>query len=221
MIKLTVDGKVIEAEGGKSLLQVCLDNGIYIPNLCFLEEMANPPASCRLCFVEIEGESRPVTSCKVRVEEGMVVRTDTEPVRELQRAVFNLLFSAHHMDCKNCLSRKTCQLQRIAKFLGIRLKARKLEELGRDLTLQPEHPFFELLPARCILCHKCLYVCRQRNESPVLTIVRRGFDSAIGCYEGIDSENLPCGECGACVEVCPVSAIVPKKEDLKEAAPGI
>ena len=212
MIKLTIDGKQIEAEEGNSLLQVCLDNDIYVPNLCFLEKMTDPPASCRMCFVEIEGEEKPVTSCKVKVADGMTVRTDTEPVRQLQRTIFQLLFSAHHMECKNCGSRKTCQLQRIAKFLGVKLKAKKLDELGRNPDVKAEHPCFDLLPARCILCHKCIYVCKERQGESFLSVNSAGFDSVVSFAADKDPETAPCKDCGACVEICPVSAIVPKKE---------
>ena len=77
MPKIRVDGKEIETKQGTTLLQACLDNDIYIPNLCFLESMEDPSASCRMCFVEIEGEKQPITSCTVNVKDDMVVKTDT------------------------------------------------------------------------------------------------------------------------------------------------
>lgn len=218
MIKLIVDGKQIEAAEGTTVLQACLDNEIYIPNLCYLKEMTNPPTACRLCFVEVEGQKKPVTSCNLKVREGLNVKTDTETVRKMQRTVFQLLFSAHHMDCKNCGSRKGCQLQKIAKFLGIRLKARKLEELGRDLSVKPQHPHLDINPARCILCHRCLYVCQQKQGSSVLTVERKAFDTAIGCIAHDDPATLPCAECKACVDICPVSAITAKVDAVVEAA---
>jgi bidirectional [NiFe] hydrogenase diaphorase subunit len=217
MIKLTVDGKQLEVEEGTSLLQACLDNEIFVPNLCFLKEMDHPPGSCRMCFVELEGVAKPITSCNTKVKEGMVVRTDAEPVRLLQRTIFQLLFSAHHMECKNCLSRKGCQLQKLAKFLGVKLKARKPEELGRDLSIQPEHPYFDLLPARCILCHKCLYVCTKKNGYSVLSVTNKGINSVVTCGSESDPETLPCKDCKDCVEICPVSAILPKKEQAEES----
>ena len=113
MVKITVDEKQIEAQEGKSLLQACLENGIYIPNLCFLKDMENPTGSCRLCFVEIEGEEKLHTSCNTKVTEGMVVRTDTPGVRQIQKVVFQLLFSAHHMDCGHCLSKGKCDRREI------------------------------------------------------------------------------------------------------------
>ncbi|NLI81539.1 MAG: 2Fe-2S iron-sulfur cluster binding domain-containing protein [Deltaproteobacteria bacterium] len=209
MVAIVVDGKTIEAEEGANLLQVCLENGIYIPNLCFLKEMEHPTGSCRMCLVEIDGEDKPVTSCMRRVQDGMVVRTDTEQVRHLQRIDFQLLMSAHHMDCKNCLSNKHCELKKIAKHLGVRLKATKFEELGRDLAVL-KHPLFDLLPARCILCRKCLFICQQANGEPLLRLVRKGYESVIeAACEGQDPEELPCKFCMACVKGCPVSAIVP------------
>jgi len=110
MAKLIVDGREIEAQQGANLLQACLDNDIYIPNLCYLKEMQDPPSSCRLCFVEIEGYRQPVTACRVEIREGMVVKTDTEHVRRLQRTAFELLLSVHHVDCKNCPANRRCEL---------------------------------------------------------------------------------------------------------------
>jgi bidirectional [NiFe] hydrogenase diaphorase subunit len=209
MVSLAVDGKSIQAEEGRSLLQVCLENEIYIPNLCFLKEMENPTGSCRLCIVEIEGEAKPLTSCRVKVREGMVVRTDTPVVRQLQRIDFQLLMTTHHMECKVCLSKRSCELQKIAKLLGVRLKDTKFEQLERLNLAVIKHPCFDLLPARCILCRKCLFVCGQKNPEPLLKLARRGFEHVIEIACDDDPEKLPCQNCQACVKVCPVSAIVP------------
>jgi bidirectional [NiFe] hydrogenase diaphorase subunit len=226
MVSLVVDGKDIQAEEGRSLLQVCLENEIYIPNLCFLKEMENPTGSCRLCIVEIEGEAKPLTSCRVKVREGMVVRTDTPTIRQLQRIDFQLLMTAHHMDCKNCLSKRCCELQKIAKLLGIRLKDTKFEQLARLNLAVIKHPCFDLLPARCILCRKCLFVCGQLNPEPLLKLARKGFEHVIEIACEDDPEKLPCKDCQACLKVCPVSAIVPiggtpeKKKKVKQTEKG-
>jgi bidirectional [NiFe] hydrogenase diaphorase subunit len=209
MVSLVVDGKSLQAEEGKSLLQVCLENDIYIPNLCYLKEMENPTGSCRLCLVEMEGATKPLTSCMVKVREGMVVRTDTPTVRQLQRIDFQMLMAAHHMDCKNCLSKRRCELQKIAKLLGVRLKDTKFEQLERLNLAVIKHPSFDMLPARCILCRKCLFVCGQRNPEPLLKLARKGFQHVIELACEADQENLPCKDCQACVKICPVSAIVP------------
>ena len=108
MVRIIVDDREIEAREGTSLLQACLENNIYIPNLCYLEEMEHPQASCRMCFVEIEGEDEPVVSCSVRVQNGLVARTDTPFVRRLQRSALRLLLSVHDVDCANCAANKKC-----------------------------------------------------------------------------------------------------------------
>lgn len=212
MIRITVDGKDIEISQQQSLLAACLHQGIYIPNLCFLEEMTDPPASCRLCFVDIEGERSPVAACKVQPRESMVVKTDTERVRRLQRSALRLLLSVHHVDCRNCPSNKKCDLQRLSKFLGVPLKSKKLEHLEREPTVDLEHPLFEFVPGRCILCAKCIHVCQNRNDFAFLTFAKRGFDTVVTCFGGKDAGGLPCKDCRACVEVCPVSAIFLKEE---------
>ena len=117
MITLEVDDKKIEVAEGTNLLEACLANSIYIPNLCYLEGMEHPPASCRLCFVEIEGADHPVASCSLRVDREMVVHTDTPRVRQLQKTALQLLLSVHDVDCKNCPANRKCALQDMAKFL--------------------------------------------------------------------------------------------------------
>ena len=209
MIEVTVDGKEVEAKEGQSLLSACLEHDIFIPHLCYLEEMADPPASCRLCFVEIDGERNPVASCKVQPTSGMVVRTDTDRVRRLQKSALRLLLSVHHVDCRNCPSNKKCVLQDLAKFLGVPLKSKKLEHLEREAEIDLDHPIFEFVPERCILCEKCIYICRQRNDFALLTFAKRGFDTVVTCFEK-DPDKVHCKDCFACTEVCPVSAILPK-----------
>jgi len=212
MMRLIVDGQGIEAVEGKSVLEACLDNGIYVPNLCFMKGMKKPPASCRLCFVEIEGKSRPVVSCKVEATEGMIVRTDTQAVRRLQRTALRLLLSAHDADCRNCPSNKKCDLQRMVKLLGVRLRPRRLPHLDPEKTLPQDHPLFEILASRCVLCGKCVTTCRARNGRSLLTFAGRGFNTVISAWGGENPASYPCDGCLACLEACPVSAIMLKKD---------
>jgi NADH dehydrogenase/NADH:ubiquinone oxidoreductase subunit G len=217
MVKLIVDGKKIKAERRKSLLQACLENGIFIPNLCFIKNREHPHASCRLCFVEIDGIDRPVTSCTEAVREGMVVRTQTEPVRRLQRTAFKLLMSAHHRDPKDCPVKGSCQLIRIAKHLRVALKPDPLDLLERDIDEEVDLTFFTYYPFRCVLCGKCIYICREKNGHNLLTFAKRGFDTVISFFGGGDPADLPCRHCGACAAVCPTGALVPKVECVEEA----
>jgi len=164
MITLRIDDKKIEVAEGANLLEACLDNGIYIPNLCYLKGMEHPPASCRLCFVEIEGTDHPVSSCSIEVGRKTVVHTDTPRVRQLQKTALQLLLSVHDVDCKNCPANRKCALQDMAKFLKVALKSKGLDRLLKETRIDERHPLFDYYPNRCVLCGKCVYVCRRQQN---------------------------------------------------------
>jgi bidirectional [NiFe] hydrogenase diaphorase subunit len=211
MVKLIVDGREIETEEGVNLLDVCIDNEIYIPSLCRIKGAKKTPASCRLCFVEIDGREDPVPSCTLTVQEGMRVSTDTQQVRALQKAAFELLISAHDVDCAHCPANKKCELQRIAKFLKTGLKTKRLEKQLKEETDKVDHPFLELYPNRCVLCGKCIQVCESTRKKSLLTFAGRGFDTIVSFYGLEDFSNENCEECRACVDICPVAAILVKR----------
>ena len=215
MVKLLVDGREIEAQEGTVLLQACLGKGIYIPNLCFLEDMVSPPASCRLCFVQIEGREDPVPSCAVKVTEPMVVKTDTPAVRSLQRSAFRLLMSVHEIACRPCPANKRCELQRIARFLGVGVKPKGLERVLKEVSIVQDHPVLDYHPNRCVLCGRCIHVCRTRHSQPLMTFAKRGFDTVVSFYGHGDSSTQSCRDCLACVDVCPVAAIT-----LRQSSPN-
>jgi bidirectional [NiFe] hydrogenase diaphorase subunit len=205
MIKILVDHEEIEIPEGTVLLEACLRNGIYVPNLCYLEGMEHPDASCRLCFVEIDGKTLP--SCTVRVTAPMVVKTDTPAVRSLQGSALRLLLSVHDVDCAHCQANKKCALQNIAKFLGMGLKPKGLEKILKEPRVIEDHPFITYYPNRCVLCGRCVRVCRTREVRPLMNFAKRGFDTVIGFY-GLNRESMPaCENCCKCVDVCPVGAV--------------
>jgi bidirectional [NiFe] hydrogenase diaphorase subunit len=211
ILKLRVDNQKIETIKGKTLLQACLDNGIYIPNLCYLENMMIPSASCRMCFVEIKGIKQPVPSCTVQVSDDMIVETDTPAVRQLQRTALRLLLSVHDVDCKNCHANKKCELQNIAKFLNVGLKPKHLGKYLKEPQIDESHPFLNHYPNRCVLCGKCVHICRGKHGQSVLTFARRGFDTVISTYSATDESSPTCKDCVSCVKACPVGALAMKE----------
>jgi NADH dehydrogenase/NADH:ubiquinone oxidoreductase subunit G len=210
MITLLVDGRKIKAKRGTNLLQACLDNDIYIPHLCYLETLHTPPASCRMCFVEIDGEDRPAPSCTTVIKDNMKVKTDTPAVRRLQRTALRLLLSVHHIDCKNCHANKKCELQNIAKFLKVGLKSKPLDRYLKEPDIDDEHPLINYFPNRCVLCGKCLHACRNRHGQSVLTFANRGFKTVISFYAAQDVPSSVCNDCALCVDICPVGALALK-----------
>jgi NADH dehydrogenase/NADH:ubiquinone oxidoreductase subunit G len=212
MVKLVVDNCEIQAEEGQNLLQVCLQKGIYIPNLCHIDGMVDPPASCRMCLVEMEGETHPIPSCTVTVRDGMVVKTDTRSVRRLQRTGLQLLLSVHHVDCGHCPANKKCELQRIAKFLKVGLKPKHLEKRLKETEVDEGHPFLNYYPNRCVLCGRCIVVCKNTHGKALLTFAKRGLETVVTSYGDEALSTHFCEQCHACVDICPVSAITLKSE---------
>ncbi len=210
MVRLIVDDKELQIEEGTVLLDACLGNGIYIPNLCHLQGTERPQASCRLCFVEIEGKLVP--ACTVAVTAPLTVKTDTPAVRELQKSALRLLLSVHRVQCARCPANKRCALQDIAKFLGVGLKAKGLEQLLDKPEVVRDHPFIDHYPNRCVLCGRCVRVCKTGDGRPQMNYASRGFDTVISFYGASQEQTAECESCETCVKICPVGALVLKEK---------
>jgi bidirectional [NiFe] hydrogenase diaphorase subunit len=206
-ISLTIDGKNIKAQDGQNILWVALENGIYIPNLCAIRERMHPSASCRLCFVEIEGDHEPVPACTEPVKEGMVVHTQGNKALRLARTAAELLIATHPVDCGHCLKNRSCELQRIAKHLGLKLKTKRFRKLERTLAIDESSSLFTYDPNRCVLCGKCVWVCREKLGIGAIGFTRRGFKRMVSTFQDKPLVESNCIQCGECVKVCPVGAL--------------
>jgi len=207
-VSLSIDGKRIKAREGDKLLWAALDNGIYIPNLCALREASEPAAACRLCFVEIEGRNGPVTACTEPVREGMVVNTQGLTARRLARTALELLLASHPVDCAHCPSNRSCELQRIARYLGVKLKSKRFRKLERELPLDDSSPVFTYDPQKCVLCGRCVWVCHERLGIGAIGFAQRGFQRVVTTFANDPIAESRCRGCGECVVVCPVGALM-------------
>lgn len=201
MIELTINGKRIEAKEGSTILQAALNNGIYIPNLCY-DKRLEPYGGCRLCLVEVEGQRKLLAACSTPVENGMIVQTETPKLHKARRTVLELLLIHHPLDCPICDKAGECQLQDLAFKYGpshSRFVGKRHHE--------PESisaPLVERNPNRCILCGKCVRLCYDHQGVGAINIIGRGFKSKISpAFE----ETLDCEFCGQCIDVCPVGAL--------------
>jgi formate dehydrogenase major subunit/NADH-quinone oxidoreductase subunit G len=206
-VSLTIDGKKITARAGEKLLWAALDNGIYIPNLCAIKDKPEPNAACRLCFVEVAGRAEPVTACTVEVAAGMVVNTRGEQALHLARTGFDLLMASHPVDCAVCPANRSCELQKIARHLGSKLKAPRFRKLLRELPVDDSNPLFTYNPNKCILCGRCVWACRQRPEKSVLGFAHRGFNRVVTTFADEPIGGERCLKCRECVSVCPTGAL--------------
>jgi bidirectional [NiFe] hydrogenase diaphorase subunit len=211
LVTLTIDGNEVKAKNGDCLLCVALDNGFYIPNLCTLRNSKPAPAACRLCFVELEGKKLPVTSCTVSVKEGMVVKLNTDGVKRIRNAAFELLLSHHQIDCAHCEKNRNCGLQNIAAKLDLKLKPERFHHISRNLPIDGNHPLFYYNPNKCILCGRCIQICKEQG-SGTLDFAFRGINTTVSTFTGIPLSGACPNSCLACVAVCPVGSLVAKQK---------
>lgn len=215
-IRLFIDSQEIECEEGEILLWVALDHGIYIPNLCARREDKEPYGACRLCFVEIEGITHPVTACSTKVTEGMVVKTKGNMALRLARTAFELILSNHPVDCAHCLKNRACELPRIAKYLRVKLNTERFKKFFRERPLDETSPFFIYEPRKCVLCGKCVRYCAEELETGGIGFAYRGFQRWVTTFDDQPVGLSPCGQRGELVEICPVGAFVAKKKEYKK-----
>lgn len=213
MPSFTIDGKEITADPGEKILWAALRSGVYIPHLCAMEGVELPFGGCRLCLVEVEvgGRREMVPACTEPVREQMKVYASTEKIARMRRTAFELIMSDHHIDCKNCAKRKTCELIKISSTLKWTLRPKKLRSLVRDLPVDDSHPLFTFDPKKCVKCSKCILVC-QRLENSFLDFAYRGFEMVLTTFDHQPLSSLRCESCLECVKVCPTGALF-----LKEA----
>ena len=210
-VTLTIDGQDVAVPAGNTILDAARKLGIYIPTLCYDEDM-EPYGACRMCVVEVEGQSGLTTACTTGVREGMVVRTDTEDVNRVRRITCELLISDHRANCLSCSSNQQCELQEVASYLGITQK--RMNETDREPILDESNPFFVRDTSRCILCGRCVRACHEIRGVGAIQIAGRGVDSRVTTFEDLPLRESVCESCGECIARCPTGALRPKAEEL-------
>ncbi|MDD5703924.1 MAG: 2Fe-2S iron-sulfur cluster-binding protein [Dehalococcoidales bacterium] len=210
-VSLTINGREITANKGGKLLWVALDNDIYIPNLCAIRNNLHPLSACRLCFVEVEGREQPVCACTEEVVEGMIVNTRGEKALKLIRTGFELIMASHSIGCAHCINNGSCELQKIAKFLGIKLKTNRFRLIIQDLPVDDSNPVLTYDPNKCVLCGRCIWVCNDKLGNGILGFINRGFQRIVSLSSDEESIQNKCQGCGECVKVCPTGALSLKR----------
>lgn len=203
---ITINNKTYDAENGELLIDVCRRNNIDVPTLCYLKNVCHD-SNCRICMCEINGRLAPACSCKV--SDGMVVVTESEKINKSRTTTLNLIMSKHHYDCQNCIKDGKCKLQKLFEKYNI-----KKGEYSDQFSIDKSSPCIVRDNNKCILCGRCINVCKYTQNVHALTKQQRGFDTFVGCSYDAPLKQSPCVGCGQCVLVCPTGALCENSEIL-------
>ncbi|MDE0193588.1 MAG: molybdopterin-dependent oxidoreductase, partial [Gammaproteobacteria bacterium] len=207
-VDVTIDGAPIRVAAGTSIMRAAREAGLDIPKLCATDNL-KAFGSCRVCLVEVEGRRGLIASCTEPVQEGMVVRTQTEQVARVRRGVMELYISDHPLDCLTCPANGDCELETVAGAVGLRDVRYDDGANHLDAVTDTSNPYFQFDPSKCIVCSRCVRACDEVQGTFALTIDGRGFESKVATSDDgfFDSE---CVSCGACVQACPTATLIEK-----------
>lgn len=208
VVSLNIDGNFVKVKKGTTILQAAKQVGIDIPTLCFLKEI-NEVGDCRMCIVEVEGRRGFVTSCIQKVEEGMVVHTNTESVIEARKVMLDLILSNHVKDCLTCIRSGNCELQDLA----VKYNVRNIEYAGEKISYEVDEvsPSIVRDTNKCILCRRCVATCKNVQGIGAIDCINRGFESCISTTSNKSLNDVNCTFCGQCIEACPTGALHEKE----------
>lgn len=208
-VKIVIDGRNCTADSNETILTVAKRNGVDIPTLCYLKDI-NEPASCRICVVEVEGMPKLVTSCSTKVRDGMVISTNSSRVLKARKNAMELLLSNHNKNCLNCPKNLKCDFQKLTEKFGC-----DTEKYAGDcshIMVDDSNHAIVRDDSKCILCGKCVAVCKKRQGCSAITKINRGFNTKIGTTFDRPMQDSTCVGCGQCVLVCPTGALTQKNE---------
>ena len=203
-IRLKIDGRDVEAPAGINLIDAAGLAGVHIPNLCYLKGMKGIGA-CRLCLVEVEGMKAPLTACTTKAKDGMIINTKSGKIEEIRKFVIDLLLSMHPLDCMTCTKAGVCTLQKYAFEMGIKESSFTRKKNG--YPTDEANPFIKRDPEYCILCGRCVRVCKDQGTN-VLEFMGRGVGSRVITPNDKPLQESECTFCGSCIDVCPVNALL-------------
>ena len=204
MIEMEVNGKTVKAEEGETILTVLKRIGVRVPTLCHMANLF-PSGACRMCVVEVEGRPGLVPSCAYPVAAGMKVETHTSRTIRARKTIVELLLSNHPDDCLYCVRNGDCDLQRLARELGVR--QRRYVGMRNELKTDMSSPSIIRDPEKCILCGKCVRVCEEVQGVASIDFVGRGSGARVSTMFDQGLNVSSCINCGQCIRVCPTGAL--------------
>ena len=205
---LTMDGRQISVEAGKTLLEAARENEINIPTICF-HEATTANALCRICVVEVEGMRVLQPACIVLAAQNMNVQTRSEKVIRARKTILEMLAST--MDLS-----EAADIQAMMREYGADVN-RFPEAERREVPVKDDNPMYVRDYSKCLLCWRCVQVCADDAQyTYAINFEGRGYETQIGTFFDRSIPETTCVLCGQCVGVCPTGALKPKREFLLE-----
>ena len=208
MVNIKINGKPVEVQEGKTILEAARENNIHIPTLCYLKDL-NQIGACRMCLVEIKGARALQAACVYPVSEGLEIYTNSAKVRNARKATLELILSNHERKCLTCIRNRNCELQKLCDELGI--EDIRYEGKNIEYELDTSSPSLVRDNNKCILCRRCVAACKNQGIS-VIDCVERGFNTHIAPYFEKPINDAACIYCGQCIVACPVGALYEKND---------
>ncbi len=211
-VTMKINNKEITVPKTATILEAARLADIEIPTLCYMKSI-NAIGACRICVVEVKGARSLVAACVYPVAEGMEVHTNTGACIKARKNTLELILSNHRMDCLTCLRNQNCELQKLASDFGmqeVRFHTDNMHPQIEDSTLHLVRD-----NSKCILCRRCVAVCKNNQSVSVIGPNDRGFDTHISCAFDRNLDETACVSCGQCITVCPTGALTEKDDTQK------
>jgi NADP-reducing hydrogenase subunit HndD len=209
-IKFSIDGKPVVSKEGMTILQAARENGIDIPTLCYLKDI-NEIGACRMCLVEIEGKRALQASCVYPVEEGINVITNNARIRKARKINLELILSNHNRECLTCIRSENCELQKLSYDLGVK-DISYIGETTPPSAIDDMSTSIVRDDSKCVLCRRCVNVCKNVQGVAVLGETNRGFATKVEPVFNKSIAEVGCINCGQCIINCPVGALRVKND---------